>query len=170
MSKRTELEAKGYKTYENDEIEVFWNPTVCQHAGKCVQGNAGVFDPKRRPWVYLSQASGKEIAAIIDNCPSKALQYELKLKVVVEFSQVEERSKAFVDGMRIGECQFITRDHNWVITHTGVRPAYNGKGIAKMLVMKVIEEARKQNVKIVPVCPYAKRMMEGKEEFSDVLK
>ena len=170
MSKRAELEAKGYKTYENDEIEVFWNLTVCQHAGKCVQGNSGVFDPKRRPWIDLAQASAKEIASIIDRCPSKALQYELKQTVVVEFSQIEERSKAFVDGMRIGECHFSVAKDMWIITHTGVRPAYNGKGIAKMLVLKVIEEARKQNVKIRPVCPYAKRMMEENEEFCDVLE
>ena len=31
-----------------------------------------------RPWIDLSQASAKEIAAVIDQCPSKALQYELK--------------------------------------------------------------------------------------------
>ena len=78
MSKRTELEAQGCKTYENDEIAVFWNPKMCRHAAKCVQGNAKVFDPQRRPWIDLTQATAKEIAAIINKYPSKALQYELK--------------------------------------------------------------------------------------------
>ena len=80
MKKRTELEAQGYKTYENDEITVFWNPKMCRHAAKCVQGNAKVFDPQRRPWIDLTQATAKEIAAIIDKCPSEALKYELKSK------------------------------------------------------------------------------------------
>ena len=36
MSKKEELELQGFKTYENEEIRVFWNPKMCQHAGKCV--------------------------------------------------------------------------------------------------------------------------------------
>lgn len=169
MSKKKELEAQGYRTYENDEIMVFWNPKMCQHAAKCVGGNPQVFEPKRRPWVDPSKASAKEIAEIIERCPSKALQYELKLKVEIEFSEIEERSKAFVDGKRIGECNFNVENNVWIITHTGVRPAYNGKGIAKMLVLKVIEEARARNKKIKPVCPYANKIMVGKDEYSDVL-
>ena len=39
MTKREELEQQGFKTYENDEIQVFWNPSICQHAGKCAKGN-----------------------------------------------------------------------------------------------------------------------------------
>jgi len=80
MTKREELEAKGYKAYENEEIVVYWNPKVCTHSGNCVRGNRGVFDPSRRPWLDLSKASAAEIARIIDTCPSKALQYELKKK------------------------------------------------------------------------------------------
>ena len=78
MSKQQQLEAQGYKTYENDRIRVFWNPSICRHVGRCVRGNADVFDPKRRPWVDLSKATAEEIAAIIDRCPSGALLCELK--------------------------------------------------------------------------------------------
>ena len=169
MSKKNELEPQGYRTYENDDIMVFWNPEMCQHASKCVGGDPDVFDPKRRPWVDLSKADAKEIAEIIDRCPSKALQYELKIKVEIEFSEIEERSKAFVDGKRIGECNFNVEGDTWIITHTGVRPEYNGKGIAKKLLLKVIEEARARNKKIKPVCAYAKKIMVGKEEYADVL-
>ena len=170
MSKRTELEAQGYKTYENDEIAVFWNPTVCQHAGKCVQGNAGVFDPKRRPWIDLSQASGKEIAAVIDNCPSRALQYELKEQVTVVYEPERKRSAAYIDGKHVGECEYSDSGTVWVIAHTGVEPCYEGRGIARKLVNKVVEAAREKHVRIIPLCPYAKKMMSGKEEYCDVLK
>lgn len=34
----------GYRTYENDEICVFWNPELCEHARECIIGNAEVFD------------------------------------------------------------------------------------------------------------------------------
>ena len=51
----------------------------CQGGMSKIGGNPDVFDPKRRPWVDLSKADAKEIGEIIDRCPSKALQYELKL-------------------------------------------------------------------------------------------
>lgn len=169
MSIREELKSQGYRTYENDEITVFWNPRICQHAAKCVQGSAEVFDPQRRPWIDLSKASAKEIAAIIDNCPSKALRYELKEQIEIVFEPDCKRSAAYDGAQKIGECEFSVSDKIWIISHTGVRPAYEGKGIAKKLVLKVIEEARKNEAKIMPLCPYANRMMTGKEEYVDVI-
>ena len=78
MSLREELEAQGFKTYESDEIEVFWNPQLCQHAAECTRGNGEVFNVTRRPWIDPKAASGAEIAQVIDRCPSGALRYELK--------------------------------------------------------------------------------------------
>lgn len=66
------------KTYETDELKVFWRPELCQHSRRCVLGNGKVFDPKRRPWIDLSQAPADEIMSIIDTCPSGALSYEKK--------------------------------------------------------------------------------------------
>lgn len=76
MSIREELEAKGYKAYEGEEICVFWNPEFCQHARECVTGNKDVFDVNRRPWIDPNAASGEEIASIIKRCPSNALLFE----------------------------------------------------------------------------------------------
>ena len=78
MSTKQKLIDNGYKAYENDEIIVFWKPDLCEHAAECIRGNGQVFDVSRRPWVDVSQAPAAEIAAIIDNCPSGALKYELK--------------------------------------------------------------------------------------------
>ena len=90
-------------------------------------------------------------------------------QITVVFEPEHNRSAACIDGKHVGECEFTVEGSVWSITHTGVDPAYGGRGIAKMLVLKVIEEARKQQVTINPICSYARRMMEGKEEYSDVL-
>ena len=169
MSKKEELEQQGYKTYENDDIKVFWNPKVCTHAGKCVLGNGKVFDVMRRPWVDLSQAPAIEIAAIIDRCPSKALQYELKENISIVFEEENKRSAAYLNGKQIGECEYSDSGTKWIINHTGVRPEFEGRGIAKKLVLKVIEAARERGVKIVPLCSYARKLMTGKEEYQDVM-
>lgn len=160
---KKENKKQRYITYKNDDIKVFWNPKLCQHAGKCFQGNKEVFNPNQKPWINLSKAPAKEIAAIIDMCPSKALKYELKDSISVVFEESLNRSAAYKDGNLIGECEFDVCDNKWHIVHTGVRPAFEGQGIARRLLNKVVEEARLRNVKIVPVCSYAKRVMEGKK-------
>ncbi len=98
---------------------------------------------------------------------------ELKTAEKVEFSVVFEeennRSAAYVDGQLIGECEFSVSDAVWTIFHTGVRPAFEGKGIAKKLLLQVIEKARLKKVKIVPQCSYAERVMRKTNEYQDVL-
>ena len=89
--------------------------------------------------------------------------------ITVVFEEEARRSAAYDGGEQIGECEFQQEGGAWVISHTGVRPEYGGRGIARELVGKVIEAARERKVKIVPVCSYARRMMEGKEEYADVL-
>ena len=89
--------------------------------------------------------------------------------ITIVFEEGQNRSAAYDGDKLIGECEYIPTDNTWSITHTGVREAYGGKGIARMLVLKVIEAARSKGVKINPVCSYAQKMMNGKEEFQDVL-
>ncbi len=89
--------------------------------------------------------------------------------VCIVFEEDACRSAAYVDGKQAGECEFTVDGDVWTITHTGVRSEYGGRGIAKKLVLKVIEAARAKNAKIVPLCSYADKMMSGKEEFGDVL-
>lgn len=89
-------------------------------------------------------------------------------QITVVFEPEQNRSAAYVDGKFAGECDFTKDGSVLSVTHTGVDPEYGGRGIAKMLVLKVIEEARRQELKINPVCSYAKHLME-KAEYSDVL-
>lgn len=94
----------------------------------------------------------------------------LENKITVTFEENACRSAAYIDGKPAGECEFEASDGVWTITHTGVRPEYGGRGIAGMLLEKVIEAARAKQVKIVPLCSYAAKKMEGKEEYADVLR
>ena len=103
------------------------------------------------------------------NASDKRIQNEPKEQISIVFEESCSRSAAYVDGKQIGECEFSVSDKVWMITHTGVRPEYGGRGIAKKLVLKVIEAARSKNAKITPLCSYADKLMSGKEEYRDVL-
>lgn len=60
--------------------------------------------------------------------------------------------------------------HTFSIDHTIVEEAFGGKGIGKQLVMAGVEYARANQLKIVPICPYAKSLFDKMpEELADVL-
>lgn len=61
-------------------------------------------------------------------------------------------------------------DDTIIIDHTFVDDSLRGKGIAEKLVMAGVDYARDNNLKIIPLCPYAKSLFEKKEDIRDVLK
>lgn len=56
-----------------------------------------------------------------------------------------------------------------IIDHTEVNDQYRGKNLGLKLVAAAVQFARKNNIKIMPLCPFAKRVFEKTAEFSDVL-
>lgn len=56
-----------------------------------------------------------------------------------------------------------------IIDHTYVSDSLRGQKIGLQLVNKVVEYARMENKKIIPLCPYAKRVMTESDEYKDVL-
>lgn len=91
-------------------------------------------------------------------------------EIRIIWDEKELRSLALDNDKVIGECEIELSNNAWAIVHTGVREEYGGRGIAKQLVLKVIEEARIHNKKIIPICSYANHMMMGKEEYQDVIE
>lgn len=55
------------------------------------------------------------------------------------------------------------------IDHTEVDEKLRGQGIGEDLVKTAVEFARANSLKIRPVCPYAKKVLDGRPEFQDVL-
>lgn len=60
-------------------------------------------------------------------------------------------------------------DNKIIIDHTEVNEGNNGKGYGKMMVAKAVEYAREKNIKIIPLCPFAKKVIEKTPEFQDIL-
>jgi len=56
----------------------------------------------------------------------------------------------------------------FIIMHTGVEAGHEGKGIGKRLVMKAVEYARANQLKIIPICPYARKVFDSDPDLDDV--
>ena len=57
-----------------------------------------------------------------------------------------------------------------IIDHTGVPDELRGMGVGLALVKRAVEDARRDNIKIIPLCPYAKAQIEKHTEWHDVLQ
>lgn len=57
-----------------------------------------------------------------------------------------------------------------IIDHTEVEPGFNGKGVGKQMLYKIVEMAREKNIKIIPLCPFAAKMFKKLDDIKDVLK
>ena len=55
-----------------------------------------------------------------------------------------------------------------VITYVESPPSLRGAGHAGRLMQGVAEEARAEQVKVLPLCPYAKAWMQRHPEFKDL--
>ena len=55
-----------------------------------------------------------------------------------------------------------------IIDHTEVDISLKGKGVGKKLLMAIVEKARKENVKILPLCPFVKAVFDKDISISDV--
>lgn len=94
----------------------------------------------------------------------------MEKEIRIEVDKASNSVIALDDGVIIGHCAYsLSEEGNYVITQTKVDASYTGQGIAKRLVLALVEESEKENRKIVPVCSYAKRLLLDKEEYKDVV-
>ena len=68
-----------------------------------------------------------------------------------------------------GEMTYVwAGESRFIIDHTGVEAGFSGKGFGKQLVMKAVEYARDNGLKILPLCPFAKKVFDKDRELEDV--
>ncbi len=73
-------------------------------------------------------------------------------------------------GIFAGEMTFTwAGERMFIIGHTGVEKEFGGKGYGRKLFLEVVKYARDADVKILPLCPFAKAEFEKHSEFSDLL-
>lgn len=92
----------------------------------------------------------------------------------MEIQQINDIKRGYFvaleDGKEAGKMTYTwAGDNKFIIDHTEVSPEFNGKGVGKKLVMAAVEYARNNNLKIIPLCPFAKSVFDKVEEICDVL-
>lgn len=84
---------------------------------------------------------------------------------------VEQAGRFFIEesNQTIAELDFeLHKENTLLITHTAVDKSFEGKGIGRQLVIEAVEYARNKLLIIKVTCPFAKKILDRSNEFSDV--
>lgn len=75
-----------------------------------------------------------------------------------------------VEGNKLAEMTYVwAGDKKIILDHTEVDASLKGKGTGKQLVGASVDFAREKGIKIIPLCPFAKSVLDRVPEFRDVL-
>lgn len=92
----------------------------------------------------------------------------------MKIEQKQEGSKgAFFVGdenQRKAEMTFsMADDSKMIIDHTEVSDELRGQNVGKQLVNAAVEYAREKQIKILPLCPFARSVFDKTSDYHDVL-
>lgn len=93
------------------------------------------------------------------------------MKIEHKEQQTKGAFEAFDGETKMGEMTYSKAGSEMIIIdHTFVDEAFRGQNIARRLLDATVGYARNSGLKIKPLCPYAKRVMEKEREpFKDVI-
>lgn len=75
-----------------------------------------------------------------------------------------------VDGQKLGLMTYShAGDDKIIIDHTEVDPSLKGQGVGYKLVEASVKYARENDLKIMPLCPFANAVFKKRVEYKDVL-
>jgi predicted GNAT family acetyltransferase len=98
--------------------------------------------------------------------------YKGKLIMQFQHQNNEQKGEFFLNdaaGQRIAEISYVWRDATTIVAdHTWVDDSLRGQGMARQLLDVLVEYAREQQLKIVPVCSYVDVMFKRDQSLLDV--
>jgi len=76
----------------------------------------------------------------------------------------------YEDELYAGEMTYEWQDARTIIVdHTGVKSYFGGKGYGRLLIGVGVDFARREGLKIVPVCSFVKKSFERDASLADVM-
>lgn len=64
-----------------------------------------------------------------------------------------------------GVCEYTLSPGEIAFTHTEIYPAFNGRGLARVLVTHALEDARRRDLAVLPFCPYVRKVIASSPEL-----
>lgn len=74
-----------------------------------------------------------------------------------------------VDDKRVGLADFVDHDGHRIFHHTEVDDAFEGRGLASIMVGEALAATRDAGMRIVAVCPMVAKYVETHHDFDDAI-
>ncbi|WP_411768775.1 GNAT family N-acetyltransferase [Winogradskyella sp. A3E31] len=90
----------------------------------------------------------------------------------IQHSEFERKGEFYYekDGNKLGLMTYSKAGPSKIIIdHTEVDPSLQGEGVGYKLVEAAVEYARENDIKIMPLCPFANAVFKKREEYRDLL-
>src|SRR6476659_111460 len=72
-------------------------------------------------------------------------------------------------GVMIGEIRYVLEPGAVALVHTEVDPEFQGQGLASELVQGAMNDLRKRDLRMIPVCPYVRAWLRRHPEQADLV-
>ncbi|MFT7084532.1 MAG: putative GNAT family acetyltransferase [Vicingaceae bacterium] len=93
------------------------------------------------------------------------------MKIEIEQNETKGAANFSENGIRLAEMTYsIASSELIIIDHTAVDDSLKGQEVGKKLLFAIVKRARKENFKILPLCPFAKAVFFKNESIKDVLR
>lgn len=93
------------------------------------------------------------------------------MTITKEEQDTKGRFVAVEDGEELGEMTYSVANEGklLIVDHTSVNEGHEGKGVGKKLFNHLVDTVRTEGRKVMPLCPFAKAMLEKNKDKWDVL-
>ncbi len=79
------------------------------------------------------------------------------------------RYEIHVDGQLAGFADYTTQPGVIAIPHTGVDPAFEGRGLGSRLARAALDDIREQGLHVAPHCPFIATYIKRHPEYADLV-
>jgi len=93
----------------------------------------------------------------------------MEIEIIDDRSGTAGRYHLMVDDIEMGELDYRDADGRRAFLHTGVRPTYQGRGLAAELVRRGLRDARARNLKVIPLCSYVEAYIARHPDEADLV-
>ena len=95
---------------------------------------------------------------------------EIDLNSLIVVNNVEApRFEAQVEGYT-AVIDYYMYENKIIFTHTGVPEALAGHGVGSKMARTALEHARKEDLKVVPICPFVAGFIDRHPEYQDLIE
>ena len=87
----------------------------------------------------------------------------------VRKNEAEGQYEILVGEEVAGYATYIDRDGARELPHTVVDPKFRGQGLSKPLIKAALDDARADDMRVIPSCPAVERFIEQNPEYGDLV-